>query len=99
MRLKTLDTKVKNKDEKNELRKENNVLKTSLENLQRLFDKLIRFLKDRMFNKKENDKYYDFSVDLYTHGIINEDEIKDIKNKHNYSKEKETKHINDDIEL
>lgn len=67
MRLKTLDTKVNKKDEKiNELKKENNVLKTSLENLQRLFDKLIKFLKDRMFNKKEKDKYYDFSVDLYS---------------------------------
>ena len=53
MRLKTLDTKVKKKDEKiNELKKENNVLKTSLKNLQRLFDKLIKFLKDRIFNKK-----------------------------------------------
>ncbi len=73
MRLKTLDTKVKKKDEKiNELKKENNVLKTSLENLQILFDKLIKFLKDRMFNKKEKDKYYDFSVDLYTHVIIND---------------------------
>ena len=73
MRLKTLDTKVNKKDEKiNELKKENNVLKTSLENLQILFDKLIKFLKDRMFNKKEKDKYYDFSVDLYTHVIIND---------------------------
>lgn len=52
-----------------------------------------------MFSKKDKEKYYEFSVDLYTHGIINEDEIKDIKNKHNYSKEKETKHINDDFEL
>ena len=35
-----------------------------------------------MFNKKEKDRYYDFSVDLYTHGIINDKEIKDIKNKY-----------------
>lgn len=73
---------------KNELRKENNVLKTSLESLQRLFDKLIKFLKDRMFNKKEKDKYYVFSVDLYTHGIINDKGIKDIKNNYDYSKKK-----------
>lgn len=76
----------------NELKKENNALKTSLENLQRLFDKLIKFLKDRMFNKKE--KYYDFSVDLYTHGIINDKEIKDIKNK--FDKQDKNK---DDFEL
>ena len=100
LRVKTLDDKVKKKDEEiNELKEENNLLKTSLENLQKLFDRLIKFLKDRMFNKKEKDKYYDFSVDLYTHGIINDKEIKDIKNNYDYSKEKESKHKNDDFEL
>lgn len=100
LRVKTLDDKVNKKDDEiKELKKENNVLKTSLENLQKLFDKLIRFLKDRMFNKKEKDKYYVFSVDLYTHGIINDKEIKDIKNNYDYSKEKESKHKNDDFEI
>lgn len=49
------------------------------------------------FNEK--DKYYDFSVDLYTHGIINDKEIKDIKDNYDYSKEKESKNKNDDFEL
>ena len=49
-----------------------------------------------MFNKKEKDKYYDFSVDLYTHGIINDKEIKDIKN--NYDM-KNLKNHNNDLEL
>ena len=87
---------------KNELRKENNVLKTSLENLQRLFDKLIKFLKvlkDRMFNKKEKDKYYDFSVDLYTYVIINDDKIKDIKDKDDNAIERNSRKRNDDFEL
>ena len=99
MRLKTLDTKVKKKDEKiNELKKENNVLKTSLENLQILFDKLIKFLKDRMFNKKEKDKYYDFSVDLYTHVIINDEKIKDIKDKDDNAIERNSRKRNDDFD-
>ena len=34
-------------------KEENNILKISLENLQRLFEKLIKFLKDRIFNKKK----------------------------------------------
>ena len=34
-----------------------------------------------MFNKREKDEYYDFSVDLYTHGIIDNKEIKNIKDK------------------
>ena len=96
--MKTLDDKVKKKDDEiNELKEENNLLKTSLDTLQKLFDKLIKFLKDRMFNKKEKDKYYDFSVDLYTHVIINDKEIKDIKDNYDYSKESKNK--NDDFEL
>lgn len=35
-----------------------------------------------MFNKKTKDKYYDFSVDLYNHGIINDKKIKSIKDKY-----------------
>ena len=63
LRVKTLDDKVSKKDEEiDKLKEENNVLKSSLEILQKLFDKLIKFLKDRMFNKKEKDKYYDFSA-------------------------------------
>ena len=100
LRVKTLDGKVKTKNEEiNKLKEENNILKITLETLQKLFDKLIKFLKDRMFNKKEKDKYYDFSVDLYTHGIINDKEIKDIKDNYDYSKEKESKNKNDDFEL
>ena len=89
----------KKDEEIDKLKEENNLLKTSLENLQRLFDKLIKFLKNRMFNKKEKEKYYDFSVDLYIHGIINDEEIKDIKNNYDYSKERESKNKNDDFEL
>lgn len=57
LRVKTLDDKVKTKDEEiNKLKEENNVLKSTLQTLQNLFDKLIKFLKDRMFNKKEKNK-------------------------------------------
>ena len=81
MRVKTLDDKISKKDDEiDKLKAENNILKSSLEALKRLFDKLIKFLKDRMFHKKDKEKYYEFSVDLYTHGIINDKEIKDIKN-------------------
>ena len=52
-----------------------------------------------MFNKKQQDKYYDFSVDLYTHGIINDNEIKNIKNKYDNVIEKNSKKQNDDFEL
>ena len=64
-----------------------------------MFDNLIIFLKDRKFNKKEKDKYYDFSVALYVHEIINDKENKDIKDNYDYSKEKESKNKNDDFKL
>lgn len=93
--MKTLDDKVSKKDDEiNELKEENNVLKTSLESLQRLFDKLIRFLKDRMFNKKEKDKYYDMSYELYKRDIIEKDDMLEIKD--NYDKKDKNK---DDLEL
>ncbi len=78
----------------NELKKENNVLKTSLENLQRIFDKLIKLLKDRMFNKKEKDKYYDMSYELYKRDIIGKDDMLEIKD--NYDKKEKNK---DDLEF
>lgn len=100
MRVKTLDDKISKKDDEiDKLKAENNILKSSLEALKRLFDKLIKFLKDRMFHKKDKEKYYEFSVDLYTHGIINDKEIKDIKNNYDCSKQKESKNKNDDFEL
>lgn len=95
LRVKKLDDKVKKKDEEiKELKQENNVLKTSLDNLQKLFDKLIKFLKDRMFNKKEKDKYYDMSYELYKRDIIGKDDMLEIKD--NYDKKDKNK---DDLEL
>ena len=52
-----------------------------------------------MFNKKEKDKYYDFSVNLYVHGIINAKEIKALKDNYDYSKKKESTNKNGDFEL
>lgn len=95
LRVKTLDDKVKIKDEEiNKLKEENNLLKSSLETLQKIFDRLIKFLKDRMFNKKEKDKSYDMSYELYKRDIIGKDDMLDIKD--NYDKKDKNK---DDLEL
>ena len=95
LRVKTLDDKVSKKDEEiNELKEENNLLKSTLQTLQNLFDKLIKFLKDRMFNKKEKDKYYDMSYELYKRDIISKDDM--LKIKDNYDKKEKNK---DDFEL
>ena len=95
LKVKTLDDKVKIKDEEiNKLKEENNLLKSSLETLQKIFDRLIKFLKDRMFNKKEKDKSYDMSYELYKRDIIGKDDMLDIKD--NYDKKDKNK---DDLEL
>lgn len=97
LRLETLDNKVKTKDEKiDELKEENNLLKIPLKNLQKLFDILIKFLKDRMFNKKDIDKYYDMSYELYKRDIIINDDMLEIKD--NYDKS-DSKNYNNDLEL
>ena len=44
-----------------------------------------------MTNNKDKEKYYEFSVELYTHGIINDNEIKNIKNKYDNVIEKNSK--------
>ena len=97
LRVKVLDDKVLEKAEEIiELKNENKFLKSVLNSFKDKFNKLIRFLNNRMFNKKDKEKYYEFSVDLYTHGIINDDEIKDIKD--NYDKNYSKNH-NNDLEL
>ena len=100
LRVKTLDDKVKAKDDEiNELETENVFLKSILSSFKEKFDKLIKFLKGKMTNNKDKEKYYEFSVDLYTHGIINDNEIKNIKNKYDNVIENNSKKQNDDFEL
>ena len=50
--------------------------------------------------RKDRDKYYEFSKDLYTHGALDLDSIKEINNDYNNSKnlDNNTK-SNKDIEL
>lgn len=62
------------------MKTENIFLKSILASFKEKFNRLIKFLKSKMSNNKE--KYYKISVDLYTHVIINDFEIKNIKNKY-----------------
>ena len=51
-----------------------------------MFLKIINFIKNRLSRPKDKDRYKEFTVDLYTHGAIDEKTFIDIKD--NYSKEK-----------
>ena len=54
----------------NELKEENNSLFAELNYFKNKFIRLIQFIKNRLFNRKDRDKYRDFSRDLYEHGVI-----------------------------
>ena len=59
------------------------------------------FIKDKIFHKKDRDKYYDVSVDLYEHGIIDSNTIYDLKDTYDWNKEQDERKSNnkDDFEL
>ena len=81
------------------LKEDNTSLKQKLSQYINLFTNLIKFLKSKML-RKDRDKYYEFSKDLYTHGALDLDSIKEINNDYNNSKnlDNNTK-SNKDIEL
>ena len=54
-----------------------------------IFNKLIKFITNKLFNKKDQDRYYDFLSDLYTHRVIDDDTFDNLKA--NYEKGKNSK--------
>lgn len=96
--MSTLEDKIDKKDEEiQELKEENNSLRNSLNYFKTKFIRLIRFIKDKIFSKKDTrEKYMDFTRDLYTHGIIEDKEILDIKDNYDYLKKNDSKDIEKD---
>ena len=91
IRIDNLKENISKKDiEINELKEENTTLKQKLSLYFNQIKNLINFLKSKMFHK-DRDKYYEFSKDLYTHGALNLESIKDINNIFNNSKIEENK--------
>ena len=91
--MSSLEKKINSKDaEIEDLREENKSLKYGLNQLKNKFVKLIKLIKDKIFSKKDTrEKYMNFSRDLYTHGIIDDKEMYDIKDSYdkNINKEKD----------
>ena len=96
LRVNTLTKNNKEKDKEiEELEKENSFLKNTIEYWKNKFSRLIGFIKNRLFNKRDQDRYYEFSKDLYTHGIITEDTMIDLKEEYQYGKEEHKKEKDD----
>ena len=83
----SLEKQIIVKDEEiDNLKDENNNLTNELKKWKNMFLKIINFIKNRLSRPKDKDRYKEFTVDLYTHGAIDEKTFIDIKD--NYSKEK-----------
>ena len=89
LKVKTLTRNIENKDnEIYKLKDENSQLKKALEYFKNKFNKLVMFIKDRMFRKeKERENYWEFSKDLYHHEIFSNDTMKSIKDDYDWNKE------------
>ena len=92
------DNKLKD-NEIDELKQENNSLFAELNYFKNKFIRLIKFIKNRLFNRKDRDKYRDFSRDLYEHGVIEDDTIKELNETYKFSKEHELDKEKDDYNI
>ena len=86
IKIDNLKENISKKDiEITELKEENTYLKKKLSQYINLFTNLIKYLKSKILHK-DRDKYYEFSKDLYTHGVLDLESIKDINNTYINSK-------------
>ena len=87
LRVNTLTNKLTEKEEEiDNLTSDNNYLKSELTKWKNKFLKIINFIKNRLLRPKDKDKYKEFTIDLYTHNVLDQETFDDIKN--NYSKGK-----------
>ena len=86
-------------NEIDELKEENNSLFAELSYFKNKFIRLIQFIKNKLFNRKDRDKYREFSKDLYEHGIIEDDTIKELNETYKFSKKHGLDKEKDDYDL
>ena len=100
IKVSTLEKNIEDKDNQlNKLKEENSNLKTTFNFFQNLFNKLVKFIKKKLFKKSEDrENYMNFSKDLYEHGIFDENTIKDIKDEYMIARNTSNKKQRDDLE-
>ena len=87
MQIKSLTEKNKLKDnEIDELKKENNSLFLKLNYFKNKFIRLIQFIKNRLFNRKDRNKDRNFLRNLYEHAVIEDVTIKELNDTYKFSK-------------
>ena len=89
IKVKSLEKKIdKQEDEIDDLKEKNSKLQNTINFFENLFDRLVKFIKDKMFGKeKEREDYWKFSKDLYTHSIFSDKTIESIQDDYIWNKE------------
>ena len=100
IKVSTLEKNIKDKDNQlDKLKEENSNLKMTINFFQNLFNKLVNFIKKKLFKKSEDrENYMNFSKDLYEHGIFDENTIKDISDEYRIAINGVNKKQRDDLE-
>lgn len=100
IKVSTLEKNIEDKDKQlDKLKEENFNLKITINYFQNLFNKLVKFIKKKLFKKIEDrENYMDFSKELYEHGIFDENTIKDIKSEYMIAIDNSNKKQRDDLE-
>ena len=103
LKVNTLSKSIESKNnEIKDLKKENNNLKQMADYFKNLFNRLVNFIKHKMFGKdKEREDYWEFSKDLYEHGIFSDETIESIQDDYKWSKnnDKDKEYDKDDFEI
>ena len=89
IKVKSLEKKIdKQEDEIDDLKEKNSKLQNTINFFENLFDRLVKFIKDKMFGKeKERENDWNFSKDLYTHNIFSDKTIESIQDDYIWNKE------------
>ena len=90
LKVDALSKNIENKNKEiKELKKDNRHLEKLADYFKDLFDRLVNFIKHKMFDKdKEREDYWEFLKDLYEHGIFSDKTITDIKDDYDWNKKK-----------
>ena len=101
IKVKSLEKKIdKQEDEIDDLKEKNSKLQITINFFENLFDRLVKFIKYKMFGKeKEREDYWNFSKDLYTHNIFSDKTIKSIQDDYVWNKENDKSKEKDDYEI
>lgn len=100
--LTNVDYNIKENNKKIKILTENNKaleLRVKSHTEKNKFIRLIKFIKNRLFNRKDRDKYREFSRDLYEHGVIENDTIKELNETYKFSKEHNSVKEKDDYDI